>query len=205
MAQLASITGNYPETEFDTLIPELTDVADIREAFLAYHFGVSNFDGSSDVPAQQSVHGHIESFKTLLQTIESNAVVTLSAIPTQISISASTGFVTIGLAPDVEITNNLTVENNLIVENDLNIQGNSVLDGTLSAESLIQAKKGINIYSSSSSRNSSIPSPVKGVIAYTSDNDQISIYSGSSWVGIENHGTLGGRIDSAEVLALLGL
>jgi len=199
MAQLASIASNYPATEFDTLIPELTDVADIREAFLAYHFGVSNFNGSSDVPAQQSIHGHIESFKTLLQTIESNAVITLTAIPTQISISASTGFVTIGLTPDVEITNNLTVEN------DLSIQGNSVLSGTLSAESLIQAKKGINIYSNSSSRNSSLPSPVEGVMAYTSDNDQISIYNGSAWVGIENHGTLGGRIDSAEVLALLGL
>jgi hypothetical protein len=199
MAQLASIASNYPATEFDTLIPELTDVADIREAFLAYHFGVSNFNGSSDVPAQQSIHGHIESFKTLLQTIESNAVITLTAIPTQISISASTGFVTIGLTPDVQITNDLTVEN------DLSIQGNSVLSGTLSAESLIQAKKGINIYSNNSSRNSSLPSPVEGVMAYTSDNDQISIYNGSAWVGIENHGTLGGRIDSAEVLALLGL
>jgi hypothetical protein len=205
MAQLASVASNYPATEFDTLIPELTDVADIREAFLAYHFGVSNFNGSSDVPAEQSIHGHIESFKTLLQTIESNAVVTLTAIPTQISISASTGFVTIGLTPDVEITNDLTVDNDLSVSNDLNIGGNSVLSGTLSTESLIQAKKGINIYSNSSNRNSSIPAPVEGIIAYISDNDQISIYNGTAWVGIENHGTLGGRIDSAEVLALLGL
>jgi len=193
MAQLASIAANYPATEFDTLIPELTDVADIREAFLAYHFGVSNFNGSSDVPAEQSIHGHIESFKTLLQTIESNAVITLAGVSNQISVSASVGFVTIGLSPDVDITNDLTVA------------GNSVLNGTLSAESLIQAKKGVNIYSNSSNRNSSIPAPVEGIIAYISDNDQISIYNGSSWVGIENHGTLGGRIDSAEVLALLGL
>ena len=205
MAQLASIAANYPETEFDTLIPELTDVADIREAFLAYHFGVSNFNGSSDVPAEQSIHGHIESFKTLLQTIESNAVITLAGVLNQISISASTGFVTIGLTPDVEITNDLTVDNDLSVSNDLNIGGDSVLSGTLSAESLIQAKKGVNIYSNNSNRNSSIPAPVEGIIAYISDNDQISIYNGSSWVGIENHGTLGGRIDSAEVLALLGL
>jgi hypothetical protein len=199
MAQLASVASNYPATEFDTLIPELTDVADIREAFLAYHFGVSNFNGSTDVPAEQSIHGHIESFKTLLQTIESNAVITLAGVSNQISVSASVGFVTIGLSPDVEITNDLTVEN------DLNIGGDSVLSGTLSAESLIQAKKGVNIYSNSSNRNSSIPAPVEGIIAYISDNDQISIYNGSSWVGIENHGTLGGRIDSAEVLALLGL
>jgi hypothetical protein len=35
MAELISVAANYPSTEFDTLIPELTDPADIREAFLA--------------------------------------------------------------------------------------------------------------------------------------------------------------------------
>jgi hypothetical protein len=193
MAQLASVASNYPGTQFDTLIPELTDVADIREAFLAYHFGVSNFNGSTDIPAEQSIHQHIQSFKNLLETIESNAVITVAGVSNQISVSASVGFVTIGLSPNVDIANDLTVG------------GNSVLSGTLSAESLIQAKKGINIYSNASSRNSSIPAPVEGVIAYTSDNDEISIYNGTSWVGIESHGTLGDRIDTVEVLALLGL
>jgi hypothetical protein len=31
------------------------------------------------------------------------------------------------------------------------------------------------------------------------------VYNGSSWVGIENNGTLGSKIDNVEVLALLGL
>ena len=66
MAELISIAGNYPATEFDTLIPQLTDPANIREAFLAYHFGVENFDGNADVPAADSIHGHIESFKAYL-------------------------------------------------------------------------------------------------------------------------------------------
>ena len=66
MAQLISVAASYPSTEFDTLIPELTDPADIREAFIAYHFGVSNFDGSTDTPAANSIHSHIETFKDLL-------------------------------------------------------------------------------------------------------------------------------------------
>lgn len=205
MAQLVSIAANFASTEFDTLIPELTDVADIREAFLAYHFGVSNFDGTTDVPAVDSIHSHIETFKDLLDSISASAVLTLSGLPTQISLSASTGFVTIGLTPDVEITNNLTVENDVTIENNLQVDNNTVLNGTLSSELLITAKKGINIFANSSVRDSSIPSPVEGILAYLSNTDQISIYSGSVWLGIENHGTLGGRIDSAEVLALLGL
>lgn len=199
MPQLISVAGSFPETEFDTLIPELTDVADIREAFLAYHFGVSNFDGTTDVPAVDSIHSHIETFKDLLDSISASAVLTLSGLPTQISLSASTGFVTIGLTPDVEITNNLTVENDVTIENNLQVDNDTVLVGTLTA------KKGINIFADSSVRDSSIPSPVEGILAYLSNTDQISIYSGSVWLGIENHGTLGGRIDSAEVLALLGL
>lgn len=204
MSRLISETTGYA-AEFDTLIPELNDIADIREAFIAYHFGVENFNSTNDVPAQQSIHGHIESFKTLLQNIESNAVVTLSPIPTQISLSASTGFVTIGLTQDVEITNNLTVENDMLIQNDLTVNNETILEGPTTTLDSVLAKKGINIFNNAGSRNSSINTPLEGVLAYTSDNDQISIYTGTAWVGIENHGTLGGRIDSAEVLALLGL
>jgi hypothetical protein len=199
MAQLASVASNYPETEFDTLIPELTDVADIREAFLAYHFGVSNFDGSTDVPAQQSIHNHIETFKDLLDSISASAVVTLSGTANEILVSASTGFVTIGLPNDVVISNDLTVTN------DLSVGGTFSVTGALDLDGAIVAKDGINIFTDSSSRDSSIPAPLDGVLAYLKNTDQFTIYNGASWVGIETHGTLGGRIDSAEVLALLGL
>jgi hypothetical protein len=187
MPQLISVAANYPSTEFDTLIPELTDPADIREAFLAYHFGVSSFDGSTDTPAAQSIHSHIETFKTLLEGIAASAVLSLSGTANEITLSGSAGFVTIGLPDSVTITSNLTVGENTILNN------------------TVQAKVGINIFANSGARNSALISPVEGTLAYIQDTNEQTIYSGSSWVGIENHGTLGARIDNTEVLALLGL
>lgn len=192
MARLISETTGYP-AEFDTLIPELDEIADIREAFIAYHFGVSNFDADTDVPAEDSIHGHISSFKSLLESIESNAVLTIGGTLNEIQVSSSAGFVTVGLPDDVSITGDLSVGDDLSVT------------GDISAIGPIQAKSGVNVFASAAARNSAIASPVEGVLTYLSDVNQFSIYSGSSWVGIESHGTLGGRIDSAEVLALLGL
>ena len=193
MAELISIAASYPSTEFDTLIPELTDPADIREAFLAYHYGVSNFDGSTDVPAAQSIHSHIETFKDLLTSIGASAVLSLSGTANEITLSGSTGFVTIGLPDDVTITDDLTVGG------DITVAAATILNST------VQAKIGINIFANSGARNSALTSPVEGTLAYLQDTNQQTIYSGSSWVGIENHGTLGARIDNTEVLALLGL
>jgi hypothetical protein len=193
MAQLISIAGNYPSTEFDTLIPELTDPADIREAFLAYHFGVSSFDGSTDVPSLDSIHGHIKTFKDLLEGIAASAVLSLSGTLNEITLSGSSGFVTIGLPDDVTITDDLTVGG------DLTVTALTTLNST------VQAKNGINIFANSGARDSALTSPVEGTLAYIQDTNQQTIYSGSSWVGVENHGTLGARIDNTEVLALLGL
>jgi hypothetical protein len=193
MAELISIASNYPATEFDTLIPQLTDPADIREAFLAYHYGVSNFDGSTDVPAAQSIHSHIETFKDLLTSIGASAVLSLSGTANEITLSGSTGFVTIGLPDDVTITDDLTVGG------DITVSAATILNST------VQAKIGINIFANSGARDSALTSPVEGTLAYLQDTNQQTVYSGSVWLGIENHGTLGAKIDNTEVLALLGL
>lgn len=192
MAQLISTTTGYA-AEFDTLVPELNDIADIREAFIAYHFGVENFDADVDVPAADSIHGHIASFKALLDSIETNAVLTIGGTANEIQVSASAGFVTVGLPDDVTIGDDLTVTDDLIVGGDITATGPSILKG------------GVNIFTNSTTRNSAISAPTEGVVAYLTATDQFTIYNGSSWVGIENHGTLGGRIDNTEVLALLGL
>lgn len=193
MAQLISIAANYPSTEFDTLIPQLTDIADIREAFLAYHFGVSNFDGTTDVPAEDSIHNHIKTFKELLEGIAASAVLTLSGTANEVTVSGSAGYVTVGLPDDVTIGDDLTVTDDLTVGGDILTTGLSILKG------------GVNIYANSGARDASITSPTEGVTAFLTGTDQFTVYDGSSWVGIENHGTLGGRIDNTEVLALLGL
>lgn len=199
MAQLISVAGNYPATEFNTLIPELTDIADIREAFLLYHFGVENFDGSTDTPAAQSIHSHIATFKALLESLSASAVVTLSGTANEINVSASTGYVIISLPDDVTITNDLSVGN------DLGVTTDATVGGTLGVDGAATLKNGVNVFATTAARDSAITSPVEGTIAYISGDDQQTVYDGSSWVGIESHGTLGGRIDSAEVLALLGL
>jgi hypothetical protein len=63
MAQLLSTaTSNSTVTEYDTLIPELPETADIVEAFKLYHYGKVNFS-TVDIPSENSIYGHFESLK----------------------------------------------------------------------------------------------------------------------------------------------
>jgi hypothetical protein len=54
--------------EFDTLIPSLTEISDIVEAFILYHYGRS---GKVFPPASLSIHGHLNDLSTSLQTVSS--------------------------------------------------------------------------------------------------------------------------------------
>lgn len=219
---------------FDTQIPSLDDVADIVEAFKLYHLGTADF-GPGDTIADDSIHGHIAAYETYLQQIASSAVLTISGTINQVSVSGSTGFVTIALPSSMITPGTLTVSGTLtasagIIANDaitanstLNISGtltasagiiangaitaNSTLttNGAITANAAITAKSGINIYSNSTTRNASITAPTEGVLAYLTDTNQFTVYNGSAWVGIENHGTLSDKIDETQVLALLGL
>ena len=192
MAELISVATSF-STDYDTLIPQYADAADSREAFISYHFGVSNFDPGTDVPASDSIHGFMTAFQQTLSSIGASAVLTIGGTANEVTVSGSAGFVTVGLPDDVTITDDLTIGG------DITVAAAATLNST------VQAKVGINIFSNSSDRNSALTSPVEGTLAYLQDTDQQTIYSGSSWVGIENHGTLGARIDNTEVLALLGL
>lgn len=62
MAQLISAAAESAYTEFDTLIPELLEDADIVEALKLYHYGVANF-GSGDLYASDSIYGHMKSLQ----------------------------------------------------------------------------------------------------------------------------------------------
>jgi hypothetical protein len=53
--------------EFDTLIPVLADSPDIVEAFRLYHYGRP---GQVTPPSSLSIHGHLNSLKTSLQSVE---------------------------------------------------------------------------------------------------------------------------------------
>ena len=214
MPELISDAGNYPATEFDTLIPELTDPANIREAFLAYHFGVENFNGNADVPAPDSIHSHIASFKGQLANISSSAVLTIGGTPNEVVTSASAGFVTLSLPNDLITPSNLTVTGDLTVNGDINLGDDLSITGDLSVTTSITTdgyaivKEGINIFANSSERDTSITSPslaAEGLMVYLQDTNSFSIFNGASWERLEFHGSLGDRIGEVEVLALLGL
>lgn len=49
-----AIGKNYP-----TLMPDLTDIADVQQAFSLYHFGKPDFDPIVDDPANDSIEGHL--------------------------------------------------------------------------------------------------------------------------------------------------
>jgi hypothetical protein len=53
--------------EFDTLIPVLTESSDIVEAFRLYHYGRP---GQTTAPAELSIHGHLNTLTTSLQSFE---------------------------------------------------------------------------------------------------------------------------------------
>jgi hypothetical protein len=55
--------------EFDTLIPSLTEISDIVEAFILYHYGRS---GQVSPPDPLSIHGHLNDLSTSLQSVSSS-------------------------------------------------------------------------------------------------------------------------------------
>jgi hypothetical protein len=78
--------------EFDTLIPVLTETSDIVEAFRLYHYGRP---GQVTPPSALSIHGHLNSLTTSLESIEGTA----SFLQEQyIPLSASAEFVETSIA-----------------------------------------------------------------------------------------------------------
>jgi hypothetical protein len=67
--ELISDVSGYASTEFDTKIPALTDTANIQEAFLLYHYGLDNYDGTTS-PAANSIEGHFEAIDDRIIEIE---------------------------------------------------------------------------------------------------------------------------------------
>ena len=70
MAQLISTAAANPTTtDYDTLIPELPETADIVEAFKLYHYGKVGFT-TGDTPAANSIYGHLEALQTSITAIQ---------------------------------------------------------------------------------------------------------------------------------------
>lgn len=69
MPQPISSASNSGFDEFDTLIPELVDKADVVEAFRLYHYGKENYITGED-PSDDSIYGHFLKIRQDIDFIE---------------------------------------------------------------------------------------------------------------------------------------
>lgn len=63
------IGKNYP-----TLMPDLTDIADVQQAFSLYHFGKPDFDPNVENPATDSIEGHLGAVNSRVTLLEGRPV-----------------------------------------------------------------------------------------------------------------------------------
>jgi len=131
--QYISDASGYASTEFDTKIPSLSDQANIVEAFKLYHYGLDNYTGG-EAPASDSVHAHLEGLADRVTNLETipTGVTTLTGTANEITVSAASGAVTVGLPDDVIIESDLTVSHNLSVGGNLTVSGSTTFVNTQS-------------------------------------------------------------------------
>lgn len=66
-------TGETIGVDYPTLMPDLTDIADIQQAYTMYHIGIANWNGI-DPPAANSIEGHFSSVNERVTELEGRPV-----------------------------------------------------------------------------------------------------------------------------------
>ena len=66
-------TGEPIGVDYPTLMPDLTDIADIQQAYQMYHIGIANWNGI-DPPAANSIEGHFASVNQRVDDLEDRPV-----------------------------------------------------------------------------------------------------------------------------------
>jgi hypothetical protein len=66
-------TGEQVGVDYPTLMPDLTDIADIQQAFQMYQIGIANWNGI-DAPAANSIEGHYAAVNERVDLIEGRPV-----------------------------------------------------------------------------------------------------------------------------------
>jgi len=66
-------TGEPVGDNYPTLMPDLTDVADVQDAFKMYHFGLPDYDGIEPIPLN-SIEGHFGAVNERVDLIEERPV-----------------------------------------------------------------------------------------------------------------------------------
>jgi hypothetical protein len=104
-----------------------------------------------------------------------------------------TGNATIG--GTLSITGSTTINNNLLVTQSGDFDGNLVVGsgsanylnvtGSASFSEGILARKGINVFATTTARDTAIPSPSTGTIVYITALNQQLVWNGVAWIAIE--------------------
>lgn len=66
-------TGEQIGVNYKTLMPDLTDIADIQQAYQMYHVGIADWDGITP-PAANSIEGHLSSVNSRVDELEARPV-----------------------------------------------------------------------------------------------------------------------------------
>ena len=66
-------TGEPIGKDYDTLMPDLTDIADIQEAFKMYHYGLTSYTGVETIPAN-SIEGHFGAANQRITDLENRPI-----------------------------------------------------------------------------------------------------------------------------------
>ena len=75
-------TGEAIGVNYPTLMPDLTDIADIQQAYQMYHIGIADWNGI-DPPAADSIEGHFSSVNARAQALEDRPVAGGQVSPTE--------------------------------------------------------------------------------------------------------------------------
>ena len=81
-------TGEEIGENYPTLMPALTDDANIQEAFTMYHYGLTSYTGIEVIP-ENSIEGHFESVNERVTTLEGRPVaggIVSDTEPTQVGV-----------------------------------------------------------------------------------------------------------------------
>lgn len=75
-------TGEAIGVDYPTLMPDLTDIADIQQAYQMYHIGIADWNGI-DPPAADSIEGHFAAINLRAQELEDRPVAGGQVSPTE--------------------------------------------------------------------------------------------------------------------------
>lgn len=139
MSQLISNAAGGQGTDYDVKIPELSDTANIVEAFKLYHFGLDNYNGDT-APSENGVYSHIKGLDERVDVLETDLdnlpVVLVNGTVDAIEVSAIDSTFTVSLPDNVSILQILSVGasanigGDLTVGNDLTVIGDFIVSGS---------------------------------------------------------------------------